>query len=225
MPSSMVSRTIPRRSRRHIRRPRPARSSTCRTASRFCRPRPAGAFALTKRVKWIVDGTSLPDGTPLRMQFRAAAVQPTITCRDSSSATAAQLRGLAERFAANRFRGFPFVLHRQPHRRANRRRGHRKYPQRHDHIRQPHQLCLGRRRQTAVVRLADPERRPAPPNTSGATSRRSGRIIPSDSSGKPLPQPHLWAACLEYRDITGQPSSMAGCLLDGRDGLVRQRPR
>ena len=33
-----------------------------------------------------------------------------------------QLRSLAERFAANRFRGFPFVLHRQSRRRANGRR-------------------------------------------------------------------------------------------------------
>jgi hypothetical protein len=32
----------------------------------------------------------------------------------------------------------------------------------------------------------------------------------SDSSGKPLPQPHLWAACLEYRDATEQPSSRPG---------------
>ena len=31
-----------------------------------------------------------------------------------------------------------------------------------------------------------------------------------DSSGNPLPQPHLWAACLEYRDTTGQPSSKVG---------------
>jgi hypothetical protein len=29
-----------------------------------------------------------------------------------------------------------------------------------------------------------------------------------DSSSKPLPQPNLWATCLEYRDTTGQPSSM-----------------
>ena len=44
-----------------------------------------------------------------------------------------------------------------------------------------------------------------------------------DSSGKPLPQPNLWAACLEYRDTTGQPSSMAACFDNRRDGLVRQR--
>jgi hypothetical protein len=30
-----------------------------------------------------------------------------------------------------------------------------------------------------------------------------------DSSGKPLPQPNLWTACLEYRDTTGQTSSSA----------------
>ena len=65
MPSSTVSQTIPRRSRRRIRRPCRARPSTCRMASRFCKLRPVGVFPLTKRVKWIVDGTSLPDGTPL----------------------------------------------------------------------------------------------------------------------------------------------------------------
>jgi hypothetical protein len=34
-----------------------------------------------------------------------------------------------------------------------------------------------------------------------------------DSTGRPLPQPNLWAACLEYRDTTEQPSSMAGASL------------
>jgi len=29
----------------------------------------------------------------------------------------------------------------------------------------------------------------------------------TDSTGKPLPQPQLWAACLEYRDTTGKSSS------------------
>ena len=33
--------------------------------------------------------------------------------------------------------------------------------------------------------------------------------IGTDSTGKPLPQPQLWAACFEYRDATGQPSSWA----------------
>lgn len=35
------------------------------------------------------------------------------------------------------------------------------------------------------------------------------QTIGTDASGKPLPQPQLWAACLEYRDVTGQPSSWA----------------
>jgi hypothetical protein len=34
--------------------------------------------------------------------------------------------------------------------------------------------------------------------------------IGTNSSGTPLPQPQLWAACIEYRDTTGQPSSAAG---------------
>ncbi|MBN8906413.1 MAG: hypothetical protein J0H99_07260, partial [Rhodospirillales bacterium] len=29
----------------------------------------------------------------------------------------------------------------------------------------------------------------------------------TDSNGAPLPQPELWAACLEYRDVTNKPSS------------------
>ena len=33
--------------------------------------------------------------------------------------------------------------------------------------------------------------------------------IGTDASGKALPQPQLWAACLEYRDTTGRPSSWA----------------
>jgi hypothetical protein len=34
--------------------------------------------------------------------------------------------------------------------------------------------------------------------------------VGTDSTGKPLPQPNLWAACLEYRDTTNQPASAAG---------------
>ena len=60
----------------------------------------------------------------------------------------------------DRFRGCPFVLHRQPHRRTNRRCGHRKHAQRHDHIQQSQQFRLGRRRQIAMVRLTNPERCP-----------------------------------------------------------------
>ena len=37
--------------------------------------------------------------------------------------------------------------------------------------------------------------------------------IGTDSAGRPLPQPELWAACLEYRDTTGQPSSWASASL------------
>jgi hypothetical protein len=37
--------------------------------------------------------------------------------------------------------------------------------------------------------------------------------IGTDASGKPLPQPELWAACLEYRDATGRPSSSASAAL------------
>ncbi len=57
--------------------------------------------------------------------------------------------------------------------------------------------------------------------TGTAAAEHVGRYVQTireniglDSSGRePLPQPNLWAACLEYRDTTGQPSSMAAASL------------
>lgn len=37
--------------------------------------------------------------------------------------------------------------------------------------------------------------------------------IGTDSSGNALPQPQIWAACLEYRDTTGKPSSSANAAI------------
>lgn len=34
--------------------------------------------------------------------------------------------------------------------------------------------------------------------------------VGNNSSGQPLPQPQMWTACLEYRDTTNQPSSVTG---------------
>ena len=56
--------------------------------------------------------------------------------------------------------------------------------------------------------------------SAGSPAEHVGRYIQTirqnigtDLNGKPLPQPQLWAACLEYRDTTGQPSSWAGASL------------
>ncbi len=76
--SSMASRTTPPHSRRHIKQLRRARSSTCRMASRCCSLRPAGVSSVTKRVKWIVDGTHCPTARRSRMQFQVAAAQQAI---------------------------------------------------------------------------------------------------------------------------------------------------
>ncbi len=57
------------------------------------------------------------------------------------------------------------------------------------------------------------------------------QAIGTDSNARPLPQPNLWAACLEYRDTTGQPSSAAASSITVEldwfgngpdDGLKRQ---
>ncbi len=33
------------------------------------------------------------------------------------------------------------------------------------------------------------------------------QVVATDANGAPYPQPELWTACLEYRDVTGKPSS------------------
>ena len=120
-----------------------------------------------------------------------------------------QRRGLAERFPAHRFRGGPFVLHRKPQRWTT--GGAVIANTRNDTIiyNSPEQFRLGRHRQIAMVRHANSERH---------SCRRARRALRPDDQAKcrhwirparPLPQPNLWAACLEYRDTTGLPSSMA----------------
>ena len=89
-----------------------------------------------------------------------------------------QLRGLAERFAANRFRGFPFVLHRQSRRRANRRRGDRKHRATTRSYTAVPPIMSGAASTDWCGAARRPRAAPLPRNTSGATCRRSGRISP-----------------------------------------------
>ena len=171
---------------------------------------PNWGIPLTKRVKWIVDGTTLPDGTPLanaipgggspasnylawdrRRQQRRSAPKSRRTVR-SPPTSRLPIRPTSSTTPAA-----------QPAARSSQTRATtRSYttaPAISSGVASTD--CYGAARKLRAALL--------PPSTSGATCRRSGRMFSLDSSGKPLPQPNLWAACLEYRDITGQPSSMA----------------
>ncbi len=50
------------------------------------------------------------------------------------------------------------------------------------------------------------------------------QTLGTDSSGAALPQPQLWAACLEMRDVTGQASSKTGACLTVEMDLVANGP-
>ncbi len=101
-------------------------------------------IALTKRVRWIVAGTVLPDGTPL-----AAAIP---SWRWAKYTDVAGLRGrqypigshnIPGEFTIYRLCSQPVILHRQSQRRDE-RHCHIKRQGRHDHLQQPGQLRLGR---------------------------------------------------------------------------------
>ncbi len=168
---------------------------------------------LTKRVKWIVDGTSLPDGTSLADAVPsgtgpASYSLPGIVVGNSGqSAEISQNGSQPSDFA---------VLH------SSYIVNHTGGPTggaviantRNDTIiyNSPNNFVWG-----GVDRLLwCGSQTPIASSTAEHVSRYIQTIrqnIGTDASGNPLPQPNLWAACLEYRDTTGQPSSWAAASL------------
>jgi hypothetical protein len=169
-------------------------------------------IALTKRVKWAVDGTTLPDGTPLSNGIPgggspASNYLPGIVIGNSkSSVEVSQTGSQSSDFAVN----------------------HSSYVV--NHTGGPTGAVISNARNDTIIYNS-------PANfvwggidrlvwcgtqtpTGVAAAEHVARYVQTirqnytlDSSGKPLPQPYLWAACLEYRDTTGQPSSYAGASL------------
>lgn len=166
-------------------------------------------IALTKRVKWIVDGTALTDGTPLANAIPGGGgpannYLPGIVVGNSS---------LSAEVSQNGSQGTDFAV------------SHSSYIVNHSGGPSGGSVIANTRHDTIIYN--------SPANfvwggvdrllwcgsqtPSGAgTAEHVGRYVQtirqntqSDASGKPLPQPNLWAACLEYRDVTGTPSSKA----------------
>jgi hypothetical protein len=164
-------------------------------------------IALTKRVKWIVDGTTLPNGTSLADGVPggtgpASNFLPGVVVGNSGiSAEVSQTGSQASDFAVS----------------------HSSYIVNHNGGPTGGAVSANSRTDTIIYN--------SPNNfiwggldrllwcgvqTGGgaATANHVGRYVQTirqnvgtDSSGKPLPQPQLWAACLEYRDTTEHPSS------------------
>jgi hypothetical protein len=169
-------------------------------------------ISLTKRVKWIVDGTVLSDGTPLAGAIPtgggpAAFVLPGFVVGSTlSGLTTSQGASQTTDFAVNQ--SSYIVNH------SGGSAGAVISNVRSDTIiySSPGNYVWG-----GLDRLVW-----AGTQTPSATNaaQHVGRYIQTlrqaatiGSNGLPLPQPQLWGACLEYRDTTGQPSSVTNASL------------
>ena len=166
---------------------------------------------LTKRVKWIVDGTALPDGTALADGIPggngpANGFLPGIVVGNSNTSAEFSQTGSAPSDFA--------VLHSSYVVNHNGGPGGVISNAHHDTIiyGSPNNYVWGGIDRLLWCGTQTP--------SAGSPAEHVGRYIQTirmnvgtDSNGRPLPQPQLWAACLEYRDTTGQPSSWAGASL------------
>lgn len=161
-------------------------------------------IALTKRVKWFVDGTTLTDGTPLASCVPngggpAALVLPGFVfgnttnglaaSQGSSQATDIAVQQSAYIVAHN---GGTGVI-------SNSRLDTIIYNS-------PGSFVWGGLDRLIWAGIQTP--------TAASPAQHVGRYIQTlrsnvtnGSNGLPLPQPQLWAGCLEFRDLSGQPSS------------------
>jgi hypothetical protein len=170
-------------------------------------------ISLTKRVKWVVDGTSLPDGTALANAIPGGCgpannYLPGIVVGNSAiSAEASQNGSQGTDFAVSHY---SYIVNHT----GGPTGGAVIANTRNDTIiyNSPANFVWG-----GIDRLLWCGSQ-TPSGT--AAAEHVGRYVQTirqnyslDSSGKPLPQPNLWAVCLEYRDTTGQPSSMAASSL------------
>ena len=168
-------------------------------------------IALTKRVKWIAAGTILPDGTPLASAIPtgggpSALVLPGFVVGNTlSNQATSQGSSQSTDFAVNQScyivnhsGGSGGVI-------ANARTDTIIYGSPGNYVWNGLDRLIWAGTQT--------------PNAAAAT-QHVGRYIQTirqsatvGTNGSFLPQPQLWAACIEYRDATGKPSSATNAAL------------
>jgi hypothetical protein len=163
---------------------------------------------LTKRVKWIVDGTSLHDGTPLSNAIPGGGgpannFLPGIVAGNSTQSIEVSQTGSQP--------GDFAVLHSS-------------YIVNHTGGPTGGAVSANSRNETIIYNSPNnyvwggldrllwcgiQSQAGSPAQHVGRYVQTIRQSIGTDASGKALPQPQLWAACLEYRDTTGRPSSWA----------------
>jgi hypothetical protein len=169
-------------------------------------------ISLTKRVKWQVDGTVLADGTPLGASIPSGGAPAAVTL--PGMVTGSTQTGLTTSQAGSQITDFAV--------------NQSSYIVSHN----------GGTNGTVIANVrADTIIYGSPGNyvwggldrlvwtgtqtpTAATPAQHVGRYIQTlrqsastGSSGQFLPQPQLWAACIEYRDTTGEPSSVTNASL------------
>jgi hypothetical protein len=168
--------------------------------------------ALTKKVKWIVDGTTLADGTPLAAGVPTGGAPVSfvlpglVSGHTSSSVTTSLGSSQATDFAVSQ--SSYIVNH------AGGQNGAVIANVRADTIiySSPGNYVWGGLDRLVWAGTQTP--------SAATAAQHVGRYIQTlrqsatkDAGGRFLPQPQLWAACIEYRDTTGQPSSATNASL------------
>ena len=181
-------------------------------------------IALTKRVRWIVAGTVLPDGTPL-----AAAIP---TGGGPSTFCVAGLCGrqypigshnIPGEFPIYRLCSQPVILHRQSQRRDE-RHCHIERQGRHDHLQQPRRLRLGRSRSLIWAGTQTPSAA-TPAQHVGRYIQTVRQASTTGSNGSYLPQPQLLGRLHRIQRRHGPALKCNQRVAHDRDGLVREWSR
>ena len=166
---------------------------------------------LTKRVKWVVDGTTLIDGTPLAACIGTSGspvslALPGIVVGNTQTGSEVSLaRSSTTDFAAQH--SSYIVNHNGGN--SNITSNHRT-----DTIiyNSPANFVWGGLDRLIWAGVQTPSAT-APAQHVGRYVQTIRAAVGTTNSGTPLPQPQLWAACLEMRDTTGQPSSVTNAML------------
>ena len=161
---------------------------------------------LTKWVKWIVDGTTLPNGSSLAVAIPsgngpASLVLPGAVIGNS---------GLSAEFSQGASQASDFAIQHTSYivNHSGGSPGYVSTASRNDTIiyNSPNNYIWGGLDRLVWSGTQTPTAA-TPAQHVGRYMQTIRATIGTDSSGKPLPQPQLWSACLEYRDMTAQPSS------------------
>lgn len=169
-------------------------------------------ISLLKRVKWVVDGTTLADGTPLSDSIPigtnpASFVLPGVVT-GNSSITAAVSQGGSQigdfavqhsSYISNHNGGSSGAVA------TNSRTDTVIYNS-------PNNYVWGGLDRLVWAGIQTPTLTTSAQHV-GRYVQTIRQTIATDSNGQPLPQPQLWSACLEYRDATGHPSSWANAAI------------